>query len=601
MNNNLTPKFKGHLMTFIIVILFTGTLLANPYEGPYGPIETNYELPQAKHIYYVAPDGASDASGTKLSQPTTIEYALSRVVTGDAIILRGGVYRTGELKLNQGITMQAYADEKPVLKGTKVAKEGVALSGGNVWRIPWNTLFPAKPLKWWRRDREGIKTPRHRFNNDMVFVNGKALQSAGWEGEVNESNYYIDYENKQVYVGVNPSTEMVEITAWNGGLTRVTTDVHGKANDKIGPVIRGITLTQYAWRAIEIEGKRSFGPGEEPTDEPYGAADPSSYGKEVTGTTLENVTITHCSRVAGYFRGDSLTVRHSLFSNTCTEGFYVIGSSDVLLEHNIFRTNNVEQLTGYYPSAVKIFNQSHRVVCRENLVMDNQHSSGIWYDVGNKDAVIVNNRFQDCANGLFFEISKGALCVGNLFVNCDNGIHVRNASDFRAWNNIFVNSTAWFLRDNRGAGGDHFGWHIKTGPGIDEREGQVFVNNILVADQSFNRNLLKVEQAKELCGKLKEPQFSKLDGNVYIRSSKDTQMPMIYWGPAEGENCTANFNTLSDFQTKNSKFEKNGRELTRDIHSVFKSPELANYELLDAIKKICFKVPVSKEIQELVK
>ena len=50
----------------------------------------------------------------------------------------------------------------------------------------------------------------------MVFVNGKALQSAGWEGEVNESNYYVDYKNKQVYVGVDPAKDVVEITAWNG-------------------------------------------------------------------------------------------------------------------------------------------------------------------------------------------------------------------------------------------------------------------------------------------------------------------------------------------------------------------------------------------------
>ena len=218
-------------MAFVLAVLFSGTLQAGTYEGPYGPLETNYELPKAKQIYYVAPDGAPDASGKKISQATTIESAIARVHTGDAIILRGGVYRTGELKLNQGITIQAYANEKPVLKGTKLAREGVALSGGNLWRIPWNTLFPAEPLKWWRRDREGMKTPLHRFNNDMVFVNGIALQSAGWEGEVNTSNYYIDYKNKQVYIGVDPAKNKVEITAWNGGLTRVTTDVHGKQSD----------------------------------------------------------------------------------------------------------------------------------------------------------------------------------------------------------------------------------------------------------------------------------------------------------------------------------------------------------------------------------
>ena len=128
-----------------------------------------------------------------------------------------------------------------------------------------------------------------------------------------------------------------------------------------------------------------------------GPADPGTYGKEVVGTTLENVTISFCSRVAGYFRGDGLTIRHSLISDTSTEGVYVIGSSDVLLEKNIFRRNNIEELTGYYPAAVKIFNQSHRVTCRDNLVIDNPNSNGIWYDVGNVDGVFVNNWVEDAS------------------------------------------------------------------------------------------------------------------------------------------------------------------------------------------------------------
>ena len=197
-------------------------------------------------------------------------------------------------------------NEQPILKGTQIATEGVKLRGGNVWRIPWTKLFPSIPLNWWQRDREGIKTPLHRFNNDMVFVNGKSLQSAGWEGEVNVNSYYIDYDKEQVYVGVDPTENLVEITAFESALVRTSAEIHGKTNDKKGPVIRGIVFTQYARRAIDIEGKRSFGPTDEPTDEPIGPSDPSTYGKEVIGTTLENVSITHCSRVAGFFRGDSI-------------------------------------------------------------------------------------------------------------------------------------------------------------------------------------------------------------------------------------------------------------------------------------------------------
>ena len=43
-------------------------------------------------------------------------------------------------------------------------------------------------------------------------------------------------------------------------------------------------------RALEVEGKRgAVSPLEEPTDDPIGIADPATFGKEVVGTTLEDV------------------------------------------------------------------------------------------------------------------------------------------------------------------------------------------------------------------------------------------------------------------------------------------------------------------------
>ena len=72
---------------------------------------------------------------------------MERVVTDDAIILRGGVYRVGNLTLNQGVTIQPYRDERPVLKGTLVADQWEPLNDG-VWRTKWKTLFPMKPMGW---------------------------------------------------------------------------------------------------------------------------------------------------------------------------------------------------------------------------------------------------------------------------------------------------------------------------------------------------------------------------------------------------------------------------------------------------------------------
>ena len=564
----------------LLVALGPSLALAQPSGGPYGPIPQSYPLPaQAAHTYYVAPDGKADAAGTALADPTTLEVAISRVVSGDAIVLRGGTYRTGGLRLNQGITLQPYADERPVLKGTRVATKWTALRG-NIWRTSWTTLFPARPLGWWQRSREGMKTPLHRFNNDMVFVNGEMLKSAGWEGELDAHSYFIDYEAGHVYIGVDPTNRLVEITAFDSALVRTSGPCHGKTSDKKGPIIRGIKFTQYAYRALDIEGKKPATlVSEEPTDDPLGPADPSTFGKEVVGTTLENVTISFCSRVAGYFRGDRLTIRNSLFSDTSTEGVYVIGSADVLLERNIFRRNNVEEFTGYYPAAVKIFNQSHRVTCRDNLVTDQPHSNGIWYDVGNVDGVFVNNWVEGTNDGFFFEISKGAICAGNVFVGCDKGIRSLNSSGVRAYHNTLVDSVASFERNERSAVGDHFGWHPRTGPDVDAREGHAFVGNLMVASETFRKAMLRFEQPKGLCGKLTRPQASPVDGNVYVRYGDGPRSELVVWSPVAGENCQVEVGSLEELRHLQPGIEVRSRLLDAFDGALFRSPELRRFEL----------------------
>jgi parallel beta-helix repeat protein len=565
----------------LFLIFVTVVASAQPSGGPYGPIDQHYEVPKALHIYYVAPDGKADSPGTSLDQPTTLKAAIDRVVTGDAVILRGGIYRTGGLVLNQGITMQPYGDERPILKGTQVATKWEALRN-NVWRTSWKPLFPAAPLGWWQRAREGMRTPLHRFNNDMVFVDSEMLRSEGWEGALDAHSFYIDYNGGYVYIGADPTNKQVEITTFDSALVRTSAPVHGKTNDHKGPVIRGITFTQYAYRALEVEGKKHFTVNDEPTDEPVGLSDPATFGKETTGTVLENVTISYCSRVAGYFRGDGLIIRNSLVSDTGTEGIYVIGSSDVLLEKNIIRRNNVRQLTGYYPAAVKIFNQTRRVTFRDNLIIDQPYSNGVWYDVGNRDGVIINNWIEGAVDGFFFEISRGATVAGNVFVRNDKGIRVLNSADVHVYNNTFVDNPASFERNERSATADHFGWHPSTGPDVDQREGHVFVNNLMVGSDTYHKQLLRFEQPASLCSKLTRPMAREVNGNVYVRAGTTT-MPLVQMSPATTDNCLAQLGSLDEFRKLIPSFEAQGRQLDRTPRSVFKGPDVGRYELLQAI------------------
>ena len=571
------------LSTYLFLLLFmVAPAVAQPSGGPYGPIDQHYDMPTAGTVYFVAPDGDPNAGGTDLDSPTTIESAIARVVTDDAIVLRGGVYRTGDLVLNQGIALQPYADEKPILKGTRVATDWEA-AGEGVWRTSWETLFPSGPLPWWQRAREEEQTPLHRFNNDMVFVDGEFTQSAGGIDEVNAGTHYVDYDAKAVYIGVDPAEHVIEITAYETALLRTAAEAHGKVNDRQGPAIRGITFTQYAWTALAIEGERHFTHMDEPVDEPIGPADPATYGKEVVGTLLENVTISFVGRVAGYFRGDGLVIRNSLISDTGTEGIYIIGSSDVLLERNIVQRNDIERITGYYVSAVKIINQTHNVVVRDNLVIDHPTSNGVWYDVGNRDGVFINNYIEGTTLGFFFEISQGVTVAGNVFYNNGLGAWFLNSADGYAYNNTFVDSPIRVSRDPRGASADLFGWHPATGPDVDEREGHILKNNLIVATDATHGPLLDMGQAPPLCATLDQPGIAELDGNVYVRPVSpypNHATPLIRWQDMSAERCSAAYDSLTDFQSAEAGYEQNGLQLKGDARGMFISPDMRRFELM---------------------
>lgn len=580
---SLIKKYLTGLMFFPALLLPAAH--AQLSGGPYGPVEQSYEIPGAGTVYYVAPDGSADAAGTALEMPTTLKSAISRVVTGDTIVLRGGIYRTGSLTLNQGITLQPYEDEKPILKGTEIAGDWEAL-GGNVWRTSWSKLFPSEPLPWWRREREEARTPMHRFNNDMVFIDGEFLQSAGSVEELDANTFYIDYEEQAVYIGADPAGHTVEITAHESALLRTTAEAHGKVNDKKGPLIRGITFTQYAWAAIVVEGSRRFTHLDEPVDEPVGPADPSTYGKEVVGTRLENVAISFCGRVAGYFRGDGLVIRNSLISDTGTEGIYIIGSSDVLLERNIVLRNDIERITGYYVSAVKIINQTHNVVVRDNLVMDHPTSHGVWYDVGNRNGVFINNYVEGADAGFFFEISRGVTVAGNVFANNNLGSWILNSADAHIYNNTYIDSPVRFTRTERSAQGDHFDWHPATGPGVKERHGHTFVNNLMVAGKAGAGPLLKVDQPPALCKELKEPALSTMDGNVYVQPDTPypaLAAPLVSWVDTDSADCSATFASLAAFQEQVPGFEVHGHQLEGGPRSVFTAPDINRYHLRRAL------------------
>ncbi len=247
------------------------------------------------------------------------------------------------------------------------------------------------------------------------------------------------------------------------------------------------------------------------------------------------------------------------------------------------RRNNIRQLTGYYPSAVKIFNQTYRVTFRDNLILEQPNSNGVWYDVGNRDGVIIDNYVEGALDGIFIEISRGATIAGNVVVNSQHGLRSLNSADVHAYNNTFYNARVSFERNDRVAAGDVFDWHTTTGPGLEQRDGHIFLHNLMAASDTFRGPLLEFGQRPpSLCGKLKNAQATEIDGNVYLRAASITRgapEPLIVYAPSQGENCTTRLATLDDFRKLEPAFEKNGIEIDRSPRSVLKGPDLGNFEL----------------------
>jgi hypothetical protein len=185
-------------------------------------------------------------------------------------------------------------------------------------------------------------------------------------------------------------------------------------------------------------------------------------------------------------------------------------------------------------------------------------------------------------------------------VECDKGIRVLNSSNVRVWHNTLVNTVASFERTERSAVNDHFGWHPATGPDVDKREGHVFVGNLLAADAWFSKPLLRFEQTRGLCGKLTKPQVTQLDSNVYVRNRDPGARALLVWSPVAGENCVTELKALADMQKLHPEFEAHSQVLNMDLGSVFKSPELGNYELIQGFTELASTGFLPTEIQQLL-
>jgi hypothetical protein len=122
-------------------------------------------------IYYVSPNGSDSYNGTSLSTPfKTIQKAADVVNPGDKAYIRDGVYRelltlTASGTSNQRITFQAYANEQPIIDGSKFVES-------------------------WTKHSGEIYQGSVMINVDPVVINDAILDHAGSIQQMHEGSFY---------------------------------------------------------------------------------------------------------------------------------------------------------------------------------------------------------------------------------------------------------------------------------------------------------------------------------------------------------------------------------------------------------------------------
>ncbi len=94
-----------------------------------------------------------------------------------------------------------------------------------------------------------------------------------------------------------------------------------------------------------------------------------------------------------------------------------------------------------------------------------------------------------------------------------------------------------------------------------------------------------------------QPVAGRLDGNAYVRAEAG-KAPLVVWSPARGR-CRAEYASLEAFR-KATGLESRGREWTPYPGAVFRSPELARFELARRLPGM-EEVPVAEEARRVLR
>lgn len=114
-------------------ITLDGQVIQVEQAAGYSINDTNYAVPSSAR--FISPSGNNSNRGTQASPWRTLEKALNSAPSGSTIVLRGGTYHEGDLRLTKKLTLQPYQQERVWLDGGQRFERSLTMGGNSAYSV----------------------------------------------------------------------------------------------------------------------------------------------------------------------------------------------------------------------------------------------------------------------------------------------------------------------------------------------------------------------------------------------------------------------------------------------------------------------------------
>lgn len=353
--------------------------------------------------FYVAqqdPRAADGNAGTEAAPLKTITAALGKVQPGDTVWVKTGVYRESAVYPGPDwkdpevrCTLSAFPGQRPVLKGSEVLAS------------TWTRLAGDRPVYYQARD----------LYTQMVFVDERPLAQIGlqgspkrasatngfqfqrqWRGhglaDMAPGSFFYDEKEKRLYLwladGADPKQHVVEAAVRDVGVS-----------------LRGT----WTLRGLEV---RHIADGFWPHEQAVGVSGNRSV--------VENCRLLHNELLGLIVSGEDCVLRGNEIGYSGLMGLTSNVGYRMLVEGNEFHHN------AWRGDVVCLTAGNKLVTWRDSAFVRNwwhdEPASALWLDISDGNILIAENRFDNCACGIYFEICRWAVIANNVLRHCGRGI-----------------------------------------------------------------------------------------------------------------------------------------------------------------------------------